>query len=111
MALSNNTPPYQNYGNVYAFSPRKIQLSKSITHSLQKDIEFMGDNTNSNLIFDGAAKGLISRVYYFSYALTYTEIQYLMNMAPSTVMDGQDMSMSPYLADAWWARDGVQNTA
>ena len=46
---------------------------------------------------------MISRVYYFSYALTYTEIQYLMNMAPSTVMDGVDMTISPYLSDTWWA--------
>jgi len=111
MALSNNTPPYQNYGNVYAFSPRKIQLSKSITTSLEKDPQFQNSQTNTSLTFDGAAKGMISRVFYFSYALTYTEIQYLMNMGPSTVMDGQDMSISPYLADAWWAKDGVQNTA
>ena len=111
MALSNNTPPYQNYGNVYAFSPRKMQLSKTITTSLEKDPQFNNSQTNTSLTFDGAAKGMISRVFYFSYALTYTEIQYLMNMGPSTVMDGQDMSISPYLADAWWAKDGVKETA
>ena len=103
MALSNNTPPYQNYGNVYAFSPRKISLYKAITTSLEKNDEFKGSQSASNLDFDGAAKGMISRVYYFSYALTYTEIQYLINMQPSTVMDGPDMSMVPYLSDTWWA--------
>ena len=111
MALSHNTPPYQNYGNVYAFSPRRLTLSRSITTSLEKDDQFNSSQMNNGLSFDGAAKGMISRVYYFSYALTYTEIQYLMNMGPSTVMDGQDMSISPYLADAWWAKDGVHNTA
>jgi hypothetical protein len=103
MALSNNTPPYQNYGNVYAFSSRKISLYKAITTSLEKNDEFKGSQSASNLDFDGSAKGMISRVYYFSYALTYTEIQYLINMQPSTVMDGPDMSMVPYLSDTWWA--------
>ena len=103
MALSNNTPPYQNYGNVYAFSSRKVSLYKAITTSLEKNDEFKGAQSASNLDFDGSAKGMISRVYYFSYALTYTEIQYLINMQPSTVMDGPDMSMVPYLSDTWWA--------
>jgi hypothetical protein len=105
MALSNNTPPYQNYGNVYAFSPRRITLSKAITTSLEKDLEFIGSNPASNVEFDGAIKGMISRVYYFGYALTYTEIQYLINMQPSTVMDGPDMSLVPYLSDTWWANN------
>jgi hypothetical protein len=105
MALSNNTPPYQNYGNVYAFNPRKLTLSKSITTSLEKDIEFQGNNPPSSLDFDGSATGMISRVYYFSYALTYTEIQSLMNMGPSTAIDSPDMSVSPYLSDTWWANN------
>jgi len=103
MPLANNTPPYQNYGNVYAFSPRRITLSKTITTSLEKDLEFIGSQPASNVEFDGAVKGMISRVYYFGYALTYSEIQYLINMQPSTVMDGPDMTMVPYLSDTWWA--------
>lgn len=103
LPLAGNTPPYQNYGNVYAFSPRKITLSKAITVSLEKDLEFIGPQSGSNVVFDGAVKGMISRVYYFSYALTYTEIQYLINMQPSTVMSGPDMSLVPYLSDTWWA--------
>jgi hypothetical protein len=103
MPLSNNTPPYQNYGNVYAFSNRRITLSKTITTSLEKDLEFIGSQPASSVDFDGAIKGMISRVYYFGYALTYTEIQYLINMQPSTVMDGPDMSLVPYLSDTWWA--------
>jgi len=103
MALSNNTPPYQNYGNVYAFSPRRITLNKTITTSLENDLEFMGSQPASTMEFDGAVKGMISRVYYFGYALTYSEIQSLINMQPSTVMDSPDMSMVPYLSDTWWA--------
>ena len=103
MPLAGNTPPYQNYGNVYAFSNRRISLNKTITTSLEKDLEFIGSQPASSVDFDGAIKGLISRVYYFGYALTYTEIQYLINMQPSTVMDSADMSLVPYLSDTWWA--------
>ena len=34
---------------------------------------------------------------------TYTEIQSLMKMQPSTVIDSPDMSLTPYLSDTWWA--------
>jgi hypothetical protein len=100
--LSGNTPPYQNYGDVYLFSPRKMAVSKTITTSLATDPEFKGMGSNSSLQFGGAASGMVSRVYYFSYALSYTEIQKLMNMGPSSVMSGPDMSMTPYLSDTWW---------
>jgi hypothetical protein len=50
---------------------------------------------------------MASRVTYFGYALTYTEIQSLMNMGPSSNMEGADMSLTPYLSDTWWAnREG-----
>jgi hypothetical protein len=100
--LSGNTPPYQNYGDVYLFNPRKLAISKSITTSLANDAEFKGTGSNSSLQFGGAATGMVSRVYYFSYALSYTEIQKLMAMGPSSVMSGPDMSMTPYLSDTWW---------
>ena len=103
VALSGNTPPYQNYGNVYLFSSRKISLNPVTTSSLQSDIGFTGTSPPASLDFDGAAKGMASRVTYFSYALTYTEIQALMNMGPSNVMEGSDMSLPPYLSDTWWA--------
>ena len=100
--LSGNTPPYQNYGDVYLFSPRKMAISKSITTSLANDPDFKGLGSNSSLQFGGAASGMASRVSYFSYALSYTEIQKLMNLGPSPVMTGPDMSMTPYLSDTWW---------
>ena len=102
MALLNNTPPYQNYGNVYAFSARKLTLSKTITTSLETEDECRSGGS-SNLVFDGPAKGMISRVNYYAYALTYTEIQALIKMQPSTVIEGPDMSLIPYLSDTWWA--------
>jgi len=103
IALSGNTPPYQNYGDVYAFSPRKLTLNTSNTASLLKDPEFSGPQPmRTQLNFDGTATGMISRVYYFGYALTYTEIQSMMNVGPSSVIKGPDMSITPYLSDTWW---------
>jgi hypothetical protein len=107
MALSNNTPPYQNYGNVYAFNNRKITLYSAETVSLLNDPMFSESTPSANrltsIAFNGSIKGMISRVYYFSYALTYSEIQALLNMGPSRIIEGNDtMSMSPYLSDTWW---------
>ena len=104
ITLSGNTPPYQNYGNVYAFSSRKLTLKTNETSSLQKDKEYTSSYTG--MIFNGSAKGQISRVYYFSYALSYSEIQTLMKMGPSLNMvgtsGGSSGLQSQYLADTWW---------
>jgi hypothetical protein len=82
-----DSPPYQNYGNAYLFSQR----SKSLT------IDQGGH------VFDKSASGMVSSVYYYSYALTYSEIQSLMNMGPSTKINGTNPNvMSPYLSDTWW---------
>jgi hypothetical protein len=101
MNFPNNTPPYQNYGNVYLFNNRKLILSKEKTTSL---------DSNLNINVNGPISGMASRVYYFSYALTYTEIQSLINVGPSTVMNSPDMSMSPYLADTWWTNPQLDGT-
>lgn len=104
ITLSGNTPPYQNYGNVYAFSSRKLTLTKNNTSSLTKDKEY--NSTYTGMTFNGAAKGQISRVYYFSYALSYGEIQTLMKSGPSSTVMGMSGSSSgaqtQYLADTWW---------
>ena len=97
MTLSNNSPPYHNYGNVYAFSSRKQTLTTTITPSIDEA------TTGSSLVFNGPIKGMISRVYYFAYALTYSEIQTLVNVGPSQVINGnENMTISPYLSDTWW---------
>ena len=100
MALSGNTPPYQNYGDIYLFSQRKI-IIPSTTASLRTGTD-ESQVSSGALNFNGAAKGLASRVFYFAYALTYTEIQNLISMGPSPVMEGVNMSITPYLTDQWW---------
>jgi hypothetical protein len=108
MALAGNTPPYQNYGDVILFSSRKFTLNSTTTSSLKNDTDdsalslLTSPGAGSNLVFAGSASGMVSRVFYFSYALTYTEIQTLMNMGPSPKIAGPSMSISPYLIDQWW---------
>ena len=80
----------------------------SLNLSKQKTLSLDSDTLNINS--DGPMNGMVSRVYYFSYALTYTEIQSLINMGPSTVMNSPDMSISPYLADTWWTNPQINGT-
>jgi hypothetical protein len=101
LSLSGNTPPYQNYGDVYLFSSKKMTVNSVNTTSLLKD----NSSDPATLTFDGSAKGMASRVCYFSYALTYTEIQALMNIGPSRELEGNNMNITPYLSDTWWANE------
>lgn len=87
--------PYQNYQDICVFSNRRILLSKSKVTSL-------GENDFNVL---GSMNGLLSRLTYFSYGLSYSEIQQLMNQGPSSKMDStQSMDIPPYMADNWWTQ-------
>jgi hypothetical protein len=44
----------------------------------------------------------MSRLAYFSYALSYTEIQSLLNEGPSSKTEPNVQDTPPYLEDAWW---------
>ncbi len=87
--------PYQNYQDICCFSNRRILLSKSKVTSL-------GDNDFNVL---GAMKGMMSRLTYFNYGLSYSEIQQLLNQGPSSQMESaQLMDIPPYMADNWWTQ-------
>ena len=87
------TPPYQNYGDVYAFSQRRFKLRPTDVTSLTKEFNVQG-----------AVNGQFSRLYYFSYALSYSEVNSLFNQGPSTTLDSTSGSSNTqtYLADTWW---------
>jgi hypothetical protein len=109
LKLNNNTPPYQNYGNVYAFSSRNLVLNKTQTNSLYTDPEISSDSNLTGVTFSGSAKGMISRVYYYRYALSYTEINSLMNLGPSpNMVDTPDNTITPYLTQTWWTNNGTR---
>jgi hypothetical protein len=87
--------PYQNYQDIICFSQRKMVLTSTNVTSVGS----AGFRTY------GAMKGMMSRLTYFNYGLTYAEIQMLMNEGPSSQMDSSLMSdVPPYLADTWWSQ-------
>jgi hypothetical protein len=86
--------PYQNYQDIVCFSQRTSKLEKS-------KIASVDDNGFETF---GSMKGMLSRLTYFNYALTYGEIHVLMNEGPSSEMDSSLMNdVPPYLADTWWS--------
>jgi hypothetical protein len=87
------SPPYQNYGDVYAFSQRRFTLRPTQVTSLADEFKVTG-----------AVNGQFSRLYYFSYALSYSEINSLFNQGPSSTIDSTSGSanMPTYLSDTWW---------
>jgi hypothetical protein len=86
--------PYQNYQDVQCFSQRRITLRQSTVPSI---------DTDGFDVF-GAMKGQLSRLNYFSYALSYAEIQNILNEGPSSKMDSAlaTGNIPPYLDDTWW---------
>jgi hypothetical protein len=85
--------PYQNYQNICAFSQRRISLKSSVIPSLNGE----------DLDVYGVMQGQLSRLIYFNYALSYTEINSLLNQGPSTTLASATQDpMSPYLEDTWW---------
>lgn len=95
----NISPPYQNYGDVYAFSDRKPNALHTSLPSLEGD--------TFNIL--GVCQGMLSRLTYFNYALSYSEITKVMNEGPSPKMDDEDGAKSTtYLIDNWWTADFTQ---
>jgi len=95
----NIAPPYQNYGDVYAFSNRKPNALPATLPSLQGD--------TFNIL--GVCQGMLSRLTYFNYALSYSEITKVMNEGPSSKMDSEDgAKATTYLIDNWWTADFTQ---
>jgi hypothetical protein len=91
--------PYQNYQPLNFFPPKKLLGAewKSDASNINHNIP-AGDN----FIINGPATGYISNMYYFSYALSYSEIQSMLNLGPSSDFDLGNMDAPPYLIDSWW---------
>ena len=88
--------PYQNYQDIHCFSGRVVSINQASGASSVTGVSHM---------VKGVAKGMLSRLTYFSYALSFAEIQTLMNEGPSKEMDSQTMmDVPPYLTDSWWSK-------
>lgn len=87
---------YQNFGNLFMFSPRVFRINASTVPSLK------GENFH---VF-GTYSGSLSNLTYFSYALSYTEIQALIAQGPSNKTDAaMSGDQPPYLQDSWWVNN------
>ena len=87
---------YQNFGNLYLFrsDPCAPIISNAMTPSI------------GNAPFEvlGTYSGNLSNLFYFNYALSYTEIRALTSDGPSKKVDSSANAMEapPYLEDSWW---------
>jgi hypothetical protein len=88
--------PYQNYEDICCFSQRRITLKNSLVPSTDEN----------GLDVFGSAKGMLSRLLYFNYALCYAEINQLMNEGPAKKMESAltTSNVPPYLDDTWWTK-------
>jgi hypothetical protein len=84
---------YQNFGNLYLFKSNSMPSISSPT------VPSAGSEP-----FDikGTYSGSLSNLYYFSYALSYTEIQSVIAEGPSAKTETRNEDAPPYLADNWW---------
>jgi hypothetical protein len=90
-----NSVIYQNYGDLFLFSQR---TTAPIMSPLQ--------NTGTFPQVFGTYNGQMSNLVYFSYALSYTEIQSMNISGVNSKTDVQTMEQPPYLADNWWVGGG-----
>lgn len=86
---------YQNYQDICVFSPYNVgDIRNPPVVSL--------DDKMFNV--KGHIDGMISRLKYFNYCLSYTEINALLNEGPSPriMQSTSQMATPPYLTDSWW---------
>ncbi len=83
------TVPKLNFGNVYVLYPVRFPRG--------------GDAVGTNFKVDNAAKGMVSRLKYYAYALNYSQIDGLYREGPSTkIVSNSYSELPPYLHDDWW---------
>jgi hypothetical protein len=85
-----NSVPRQNFGSIRIFQDTRFPQGASPARI-------------GNIMIDGPAKGMISRMKYFAFAVNYSQIDTLYRETPSTVIVTPDISLRPpYLHDTWW---------
>ena len=85
----------QNYQDLILFSQRPGRLGTSA---------LAGSGSTPQIEVKGPFTGSVASLAYFSYALSYSEIQGLLNEGPSEEAEESASSgtASPYLTDNWW---------
>jgi hypothetical protein len=107
------TLPYQNYQPLVLF-PNSVANTLQVYGSVGstaptsfdntsgEDSNVMGLSSGQSMVVTGKFSGYISNMFYYGYALTYSEIQAAMAMGPSSQFDNTNMDNPPYLIDSWW---------
>ena len=97
---------YQNFGDLYVFSQRTLSLNPIGIPSLNGDTTFK---------ISGPYRGQMSRLTYFNYALSYTELQSLVDQGPNSITETTPSQTPPYFEDKWWTTNyntgGSTNTS
>ena len=97
------TLPYQNYQPLILF-PTATTSRVDFVNPSDQTTKKRGIPPGDNFFVKGKFSGYISNMYYFSYALTYSEIQSMMEIGPSKEFDNDNMDIPPYLIDSWWTQ-------
>ena len=101
--------PYQNYQPLNLF-PNSTTSSGDITAKAWKNdgTAKHGIPVGENFVLNGKFSGYISNLVYYSYAISYSEVNGNMNLGPSSKFaDSGNMDKPPYLIDSWWTQRGV----
>jgi hypothetical protein len=94
----NGTLPYQNYQPLVLFPSSTTPSTDFDATAAPKRGIPAGENFNIR----GKFSGYISNLFYYSYAISYSQIQQTLNLGPSSQFEENSMDKPPYLIDSWW---------
>jgi len=97
----NGTLPYQNYEPLILFPTGTTGTNFKTTDA---SMISRGIPVGDQFIVRGKFSGYISNLTYYSYAVSYSEIQKGMALGPSSKFDQSAMDKPPYLIDSWWTQ-------
>jgi hypothetical protein len=99
------TLPYQNYQPLVLFPNSSASGQKlTIDNTSGSDINIMGVPPGESMNIKGKFSGYLSNMFYYAYAMSYSEIQAALTLGPSSTFDSSNMDMPPYLIDSWWTQ-------
>jgi hypothetical protein len=100
----NGTLPYQNYQPLVLFPNSKTLNSSTGFDNSSGTAPLKGIPAGDNFVLNGKFSGYISNLVYYSYAISYSEIQNALSIGPSSEFDQGSMDQPPYLIDSWWTQ-------
>ena len=103
-----STYPYQNYQDIIVFGSQGYNrgMANKVTPlgcDAKDKVTPLGSTNQECILIKGSISGQISRLYYYRYALSYSELQSLGATGPSTTMEGSadDFAKVP-LSETWY---------